>query len=175
VAPSLGHGVPSSNIVVYNVGFSQIYTNGGMITLGSEESGGVQHVYAYKLSTFSKSNKHLLYMKSNTQRGGVINDVHVDTVTASNMGADIVLATFHYSGSGNGGPTGFNPTMSNIWVSNTTVSGTPLLLNVDGLSGNNIGPMTFTNNTWTNKTNVGSTIAYANITYSNTKFNGTEL
>jgi hypothetical protein len=175
VAPSRGYGVSTQNVVFYNnTCYLTPKMNGGMVTIGSEESGGVQHVYAYNVHA-QGTNEHVLYMKSNTQRGGVINDVHVDTVGPLALSQNIVYATFHYSGSGNGGPCCFNPSMSNIFVSNVTVTSTPQLLNVNGLSNDSIGPMTFTNNTWTNSTNVGSTITYANITYSNTTFNGKEL
>jgi polygalacturonase len=175
VAPSLGYGVPTSNVVITNL-TAHLYqnANGGMVTIGSEESGGVQHVYAYNINS-NGTNGRLLYMKSNNQRGGYVNDIHVDTANIQGLKDPIAYITLLYSASGNGGPTGFMPTFKNITISNTTISGFPSLLSIQGLSNDTIGPVTFTNNTWTNSTNVGGTTQYASVTYSNTKFNGTEL
>jgi polygalacturonase len=148
--------------------------NGGMLTIGSEESGGVQHVYAYNLKS-DGTNGRLLYMKSNMQRGGVCNDIHVDTANVTNLKDPIAFITFNYSASGTGGPTGFIPTFSNITMSNTIVNNFPETVDIEGLSTDKIGPITFTNNTWTNKTNVGNKISNATTTFTNTKLNGAEM
>src|SRR5437667_5157283 len=84
---------PSRNIVIMHCRFDG---NWGMITAGSEESGGIEHVYGYDLRLVGDRLKFILYMKANTARGGFITDVHLDTVIASKLARTVVFATLEY-------------------------------------------------------------------------------
>lgn len=52
----------------------------GAITCGSEQTGGIRNVYAYRISIVGAT-KYGLYVKSNTRRGGFTENVHVDRMT----------------------------------------------------------------------------------------------
>ncbi|MBV9712440.1 MAG: glycoside hydrolase family 28 protein, partial [Ktedonobacteraceae bacterium] len=79
---------PSQNIVIAHCKFA---SNDGMITCGSELSGGIQNVYAYDLTTFGKSVKYVLYVKSNSRRGGFAKNINIDTVHGSGVFGPIIF------------------------------------------------------------------------------------
>lgn len=57
---------------------------GGLLTLGSETSGGIRHVYATNLTGNGTGNG--LNLKSATTRGGTIEDIHFENITLNNVG-----------------------------------------------------------------------------------------
>ncbi|MVN90974.1 glycoside hydrolase family 28 protein [Mucilaginibacter aquatilis] len=56
----------------------------GLLTLGSETSGGIRHVLATNLTGNGTSNG--LNLKSATTRGGVLEDIHFKNITLNNVG-----------------------------------------------------------------------------------------
>jgi polygalacturonase len=56
----------------------------GLVTLGSETSGGIHHVYAYNLH--GKGTTNGLLIKSATTRGGTIEDVHFRNIQMDSVG-----------------------------------------------------------------------------------------
>jgi polygalacturonase len=93
---------PSSDIVIMDDRFHGPW---GMITCGSEQTEGIEHVYGYNLSTinnFEDARHHtgvdlLLYLKTNTTRGGFIRDIHLARITGK-FNKAIVSATLAYGG-----------------------------------------------------------------------------
>ena len=72
----------------------------GLLTLGSETSGGIRHVWAHDLTGNGTSNG--LNIKSATTRGGVIEDIHFTNITMNNVGTVIQITmnwnpTYSYS------------------------------------------------------------------------------
>jgi polygalacturonase len=67
--------VPCQNIVVMDCVMNG---NWGAITCGSEQTGGIRNVYAYRL-TIRGETKYALYVKSNTRRGGFSENVNIDS------------------------------------------------------------------------------------------------
>ena len=57
---------------------------GGLLTLGSETSGGIRHVLANDLQ--GKGTGNGLYIKSATTRGGQVEDIHFQNVTLDSVG-----------------------------------------------------------------------------------------
>lgn len=57
---------------------------GGLLTLGSETSGGIRHVLATEL--VAKGTGNGFHIKSATTRGGVIEDIHFTKVTMDSVG-----------------------------------------------------------------------------------------
>jgi polygalacturonase len=57
---------------------------GGLLTLGSETSGGIRHVLATDLT--GKGTGNGLHIKSATTRGGVVEDIHFRNVTLDSVG-----------------------------------------------------------------------------------------
>jgi polygalacturonase len=140
-----GHrlNTPSQNVVVMSSRFRSSY---GMITVGSEESGGVHHVYAHDLQTTGPV-KYVLWVKSNRERGGDLSDIHVDTVKASNVTASVVWATLNYEWSGMDKAL---PSLDQISASHLTVDGAPQVLILEGLPSSPIGSFSLSSSTFTN-------------------------
>jgi polygalacturonase len=57
---------------------------GGLLTLGSETSGGIRHVLATDLTAAGTGNG--FHIKSATTRGGIVEDIHFQNVTMENVG-----------------------------------------------------------------------------------------
>lgn len=72
-------GVPCQNIVVADCVMDG---NWGAITCGSEQTGGIRNVYAYRLAVTGET-KYALYVKSNTLRGGFTENVNLDSVSGT--------------------------------------------------------------------------------------------
>ena len=74
-------GTPSSDIVIRNCNIVNGHT---VLGIGSEMSGGVRRVYMHDCSSSSEVYR-LFYIKTNHRRGGFIEDITVDNVSASSM------------------------------------------------------------------------------------------
>jgi len=57
---------------------------GGLLTLGSETSGGIRHVLAMELTAMGTGNG--FHIKSATTRGGTIEDIHFRNITMDSVG-----------------------------------------------------------------------------------------
>lgn len=127
---------------------------GGLVTLGSETSGGIRHVLATEL--IGKGTGNGLHIKSATTRGGIVEDIHF-----SNIQMDSVGTAFQFTMDWNPAysysklPAGYNydsipvhwkvmlkkvepaqkgiPGFKNIFVSNITASGVRKIVNASGL------------------------------------------
>ncbi|ANN15278.1 endopolygalacturonase [Amycolatopsis orientalis] len=71
--------VPCQNIVVADCVMNG---NWGAITCGSEQTGGIRDVYAYRLKVTGET-KYALYVKSNTLRGGFTENINLDRVSGT--------------------------------------------------------------------------------------------
>jgi len=78
---------PTEYVVIKN---SKARRGGGLLTLGSETSGGIRHVLATNLEAHNTGNG--LHIKSATTRGGVVEDIHFQ-----NIKMDSVKNGFHFT------------------------------------------------------------------------------
>lgn len=76
---------PSENIIVRNCLFRS-EQNG--LTIGSEVSGGVQHIYMDSIRIEKVVNA--LYFKSNSDRGGFIKDIYVNNITVQKVTGSLI-------------------------------------------------------------------------------------
>jgi len=137
---------PCENIVIVHNTFD---TNWGMITVGSEESGGVRHVYAYDSRAVGNRAKFILYVKANMDRGGFVTDVNIDKATASQLERSVVFITLDYqTASGN-----FPPRFDGFTLRNVTVDGAAQVLNLVGIPEDPIGAVHLDHDTFTNIAN----------------------
>jgi polygalacturonase len=86
---------PSQNIVI--TGCSLQGPAGG-IACGSEMTGGVGNVYVYDCKTHGSSVRYMLFMKSNTRRGGYAENINLDSVRADRLTGAWALAQMDYDG-----------------------------------------------------------------------------
>jgi polygalacturonase len=164
--------VPLTNVVLMNVSCQTPY---GMITAGSEESGDLQNIYAYNITTHGTGARNLIDMRSNYARGGGGTNINIDTVPSATLsGAVVFLETNYTAGSCNTAVGNVTPIWDNINLSNIAISGAPQVLNLSGISTNPTN-MTLRNATFTNIGNATNTVSYTNITATNVTINGKSM
>jgi polygalacturonase len=166
---------PSENIVIMNCRF---HGSRGMIACGSEQTEGIQHIYAYNLSTFDNipdtrqrtGVRNAFYFKTNSKRGGYIKDIHLDTTTGKFNGA-VVEGTLNYFG--NGVETGTNyPVVRNIYLSHITDTSATTVLDLTGLYNDPIKNLVISDCAFTNIAEMDSVIYAEAVVYKNTAING---
>jgi polygalacturonase len=160
--------VPTSNLVVMHTSMSSSW---GLMTLGSELSGGINNVYYYDVKTTGPGVKYAFEIKGNTLRGGTVKEIHMDTL--SSMGGvhgGVVWCDMQYMGQ-----TGmYTPDYEHFSLSHATVDGAPSVLDFSRTTaGSTIKDFTFSDCTFTH---IGSTATPApntTVTWTNCTINGT--
>lgn len=110
-------GIPSENIVVQNC---KMFDGHGGVTIGSEISAGVRNVYVDNCDMDSPELDRAIRIKSNTRRGGVIENVFVRNVRVGQVKESVLGIDLFYNVHGN--QTGNNmPVVRNISLENITV------------------------------------------------------
>jgi polygalacturonase len=162
--------VPTQNVVIWNNTFEGAQ---GAITLGSELTGGIQNIYAYNNSIVGTGTNHVFFLKSNTQRGGFARNINIDTFHGAKIHSDVVSINMRYANqTGN-----FLPDFSGPFnLNNIVIDTAPIVLNIGGLSNDNVGTFNLSNSTFTNITNATDSVQYVkNLTYTNVTINGKKV
>jgi polygalacturonase len=107
-------GVQSENIIVRRC---RMRDGHGGVTIGSEASGGVRNVFAENCVMDSPNLERALRIKSNSVRGGFIENIFMRNVTIGQV-ADAVLRINLYYEEGDAGQ--FPPRVRNIEMTNVT-------------------------------------------------------
>ena len=103
--------VPCQNIVVFGC---RMNGNWGAITCGSELTGGIRNVYAYKCTLVGVT-KFALYVKSNTRRGGFAENINLDSFSGT-LDRSVAFVTSTY----NNQTGSFVPRFGPITISNSS-------------------------------------------------------
>jgi polygalacturonase len=106
--------VPCENIVIQ--GCTMKEGHGGVV-IGSEMSGGVRNVYAENDTMDSPNLDRVLRMKTNSVRGGFIENVFMRNIKVGQVAEAIVKIDFYYEEGDRGS---FTPLIRNIEVDNVT-------------------------------------------------------
>jgi polygalacturonase len=158
--------VPTSNFVFMHSTFG---SHVGLLTLGSEATGGIHDIYGFDIATTAEGVHYFLQIKGNTLRGGIVTNVHLDTVASNAVTIVVVNADMHYMGQT--GP--YSPMYGNFSLSNAKIGGAPQVLNLVGLSAANpLGPVVMSNSTYTGIGNAANTEQNAIVTWNNVSING---
>lgn len=139
---------------------------GGLLTLGSETSGGIRHVLATDL--IAKGTGNGFHIKSATTRGGTVEDIHFRNIEMDSVGNAFMYTmnwnpTYSYSNL----PAGYSydsipahwktllqkvepaekgiPKFKNIYVSNVTVNHARKAINASGLDKSTLDNFNFDN------------------------------
>jgi polygalacturonase len=107
-------GAPSENIIIRNC---RMKNGHGGVTIGSEASGGVRNVFAENCSMDSPQLDRALRLKTNSVRGGFIENIFMRHVTVGQV-ADAVLSINLFYEEGNTGQ--FPPAVRNIEMVDVT-------------------------------------------------------
>ncbi len=116
--------VPTENLVIYNC---LMNGNWGAVTCGSEQTGGIRNVYAYKCDV-TGATKFALYVKSNTLRGGFSQNINLDSIQG-NFDRSFVFVTTTYNGQTGSHPPMFGP----FSIANSGCTSAPRVFDVSGL------------------------------------------
>jgi polygalacturonase len=134
---------PCQNIVIYRC---RVQGRGGGIACGSDMTGGVRNVYAYDVQTFGHSTVNMLSIKSNTRRGGYVENVNLHTIRADHLSGPWLSARMNYEDQ-----TGSYPPVFADWtMSNVTGDSDPMVLDLNGLPGDEIRNVVLENANFTN-------------------------
>lgn len=106
--------IPSENIVVRRC---QMKDGHGGVVMGSEMSGGVRNVFAEDCIMDSPNLDRALRIKSNSVRGGFVENVYMRNVTIGEVGDAVLRINFYYGEKDTGQ---FTPTVRNINMENVT-------------------------------------------------------
>ncbi len=107
-------GMAVENIVIQGC---QMKDGHGGVTIGSEISGSARNIFAEDCRMDSPRLDRALRLKTNSVRGGVIENIYMRNVTVGQVADAIVHVDFHYE-EGNTGK--FKPTVRNIEVRRVT-------------------------------------------------------
>ena len=106
--------VPCQNVVIEDC----IMQDGhGGVSIGSEVSGGVRNIQVRRCRMSSPHLQRALRIKTNSYRGGVIENIGFHNVTVGQVAEAVIEVDFYYE-EGEGGP--FRPVVKNIDVSHVT-------------------------------------------------------
>ncbi|MFF1399975.1 glycoside hydrolase family 28 protein [Streptomyces sp. NPDC058287] len=108
--------VPCQNIVVQNSTFANGHAG---VTLGSEMTGGIRNVYGRDLAMNSPALQSGHRLKTNSVRGGFLENTHIYRVDGKTIGGPLLLIDFNY-GEGDSGP--YLPTVTDINLRHWTVA-----------------------------------------------------
>ncbi|GAA1752369.1 glycoside hydrolase family 28 protein [Luedemannella helvata] len=130
--------VPCRNIVISDCTFADGH---GGVTIGSEMSGGVEHVYASNLRMDSPNLWTCARFKTNSVRGGFIRDVHVTDVTVGRVRDQVLEIDFAYE---EGDAGSFPPGVDGIHLRDWRVASTDAPWRLAGYPRGPIGTVTLT-------------------------------
>ncbi|MET8521607.1 glycoside hydrolase family 28 protein [Nocardioides sp. NPDC004968] len=103
-------GVPAENILIEG---NYMQAGHGAIVAGSEMSGGVRHVFAQDNVMDSPDLDRVVRIKTNSVRGGVVEDIYVRDNAVPQQGGQAVWVDFRYE---EGDAGGFTPTVRDIYI-----------------------------------------------------------
>ncbi len=121
----------------------------GGVSIGSEVSGGIRNIFVEHCEMSSPNLQRALRIKTNSYRGGVIEDIHFENVTVGQVDQAVIEVDFYYE-EGEGGP--FRPIVKDIFVDNVTCQKSKYGIYLRGyandpISGVNLSHCTFNNAT----------------------------
>ncbi|GAB2822759.1 exopolygalacturonase PelB [Lentzea nigeriaca] len=165
-------GIPSTHIVVERCKFSGRW---GGITIGSEMSGGVSKVFCRDCEINAPDFpgrypvKHALYIKTNSDRGGVIDGVHLRNVYGQNVEREILFVSMYYQ---NGGTKGFFPRIDNVTVDRMRINGGRVAAAFRGFPQSHIRNVLISNSAFTSITEPNLIENTDNLQFRSTTING---
>jgi polygalacturonase len=119
-------GVPTSNVVIQNCVMKDGH---GGVSIGSEVSGGMKNIWIRNCQMSSPHLQRALRIKTNSYRGGDIENIWFTNIAIGQVADAVVQVTFYYE-EGPGGP--FKPTVKNIFVSDVTCQKSQYGLDLQG-------------------------------------------
>jgi len=171
----IGHGpnndgrrvnVPSENIIVRNC---EMKDGHGGVVIDSEMTGGAMNVFAENCKMDSPNLDRALRIKTNSVRGGTVENVYMRNVTIGEVAEAVLKINFFY---GEGDKGKFTPTVRNINMENVTSKKSRYALSINGYERSPITDVTLKNCTFDNVERESKLVGIKNLTLENVKING---
>jgi polygalacturonase len=162
--------VPCTNVIIQNC---KMQDGHGGITIGSETSGGISNIFAENDTMSSANLQYALRFKSNSKRGGTLENFYYRHIYAGQVSKNVVHAELNY-----GSETGsYIPIMRNVFIDSLAcLKALGYAISMHGLSNSLISNIAVTNSTFTNITkNTLDTQYVSGLKFTNVKLNGTLL
>jgi len=131
--------VPTSNLLIRDCDMRDGH---GGVSIGSEASGGINNVVVENCRMSSPNLQRALRIKTNSYRGGTIENITFRDVTVGEVAEAVIEIDFFYE-EGEGGP--FKPVVRNINVANVTSKKSKYGLYLHGYKDDPIRGLTVTN------------------------------
>ena len=145
---------PCEDIVIMNC---QGEGRFGFLCLGSEQTAGIRNVYAYNNRSFGRGLGWLLWVKSNTRRGGFTENIHIDAFEGIGFRVAVVGVTMAY-----GDQVGPNPPrFGGFHFSRLDVRNAPMPLDIEALPSSPLGPLTVSDSQFSGMAAARSRLHYA--------------
>ena len=106
--------VPCENVIIRDCLMKDGH---GGVSIGSEVSGGIRNVFINNCQMSSPNLERGLRIKTNSYRGGTIENIQFSNITIGQVAQAAVEVDFFYE-EGEGGP--FKPVVKDIYISNVT-------------------------------------------------------
>jgi polygalacturonase len=157
---------PCRDIVILNC---QAEGPFGFLSCGSEQTGGIENVYAYNNWSYGRGVGSLLWVKSNSQRGGHTQNIHIDTFRGAGLHSAVVSATMSY-----GGQSGEHlPVFDGFQLGHLAIDGATWVVDADGLDGDPVGPIAISDSRFANIAHGPDLLSHADgVVYLDTTVNG---
>jgi polygalacturonase len=137
--------VPSEDIVIRDCTFADGH---GGVTIGSEMTGGVRNVFAEDLQMSSPNLDIALRLKTNSLRGGFIENIYMRNTTVGQVAQQAFLIDFFYEVGNDWPKYGFLPKVADIDLRNITVGSAKQAFYLVGYPSDHIENITLTNCTF---------------------------
>ncbi|WP_019813198.1 glycoside hydrolase family 28 protein [Saccharomonospora saliphila] len=135
-------GVPSENILIEN---NYMRDGHGGVTIGSEMSGDVRHVYAQHNTMDSPDLDRALRIKTNSVRGGTVESVYFRENDIPEIGGEVIRVNFQYEEGDAGEHT---PTVRDINIADVHSVGGEFALYLRGYERSPVSDITITDSTF---------------------------
>ena len=129
---------PTENVVMRH---SSSQRGHGGLVIGSEMSGSVRNVYMHDCDF--EGTDRVLRIKSRPGRGGVVENIFVENVTARALKREVVILNMDYTSDPNAIVDTHPPVFRNIHVKKLAASGAPVAVRITGMDTSLIENVTF--------------------------------
>jgi polygalacturonase len=161
--------VPSQDILIEDCDFRDGH---GGVTVGSEMTGGVRNVFGQNLRMSSPNLNTALRMKTNSLRGGFINDVYLRDTEVGVLAVSAFQIDFYYE---DGPGHGFNPSVGGIHVENLHVDTAQQVFDLRGYPEDPITDVTLAHCAFDHVTTVGRTEEVEGLVLTDVTVNGAPI
>lgn len=163
--------VPVENIIVRNC---KMKNGHGGIVIGSEISGGAKNIFVENCEMSSPELDRAIRIKTNSQRGGMIEDFYVRNITVGQVKESVIKIECVYEPAEGEGK--FIPSIKNVYVNNVSSKKSPYAVHMVGITGQKCIDSIFISKCDFEGVEKGSLMKNTGeVIFTNVKINGKEL